>query len=108
MSRHAGVGDGERRRIYRQRRRLGLTVRQGTKTPCRRNGVFGAVPAFPSAPPSLTSTWPSCHTARLPSVTEPGSTASKLDSSEQVAPTAGSAVAEHSGTISNEKSLTVA
>ena len=51
---------------------------QGTKTPCTANTPFGSVEPSPSDPPSATVTWPSCHTARLPSATMPGVTASAL------------------------------
>ena len=56
------------------------------------------LPAWPSAPPSETSTSFSSQTARLPSTTEPGTIALKLDDSAHAPPMVVLAVAAH-GTV---------
>ena len=55
-------------------------------TPCFAKTVFGPVETRPSAPPSLTVTWPSSQIDRLASGTEPGTTASAVVVMLQVDP----------------------
>src|SRR3954463_16243724 len=59
------------------------------------NGELSAVDATPSGPPSSSRTWPSSQTDRRPSAIAPGVTASAEVETEQIAPTAVSAVAAH-------------
>ena len=66
---------------------------QGTNTPCTAKTPLGSVEPIPSDPPSATVTWPSCHTARLPSAAMPGVIASALVESEHTDPVA--VVARH-------------
>src|SRR2546430_6610285 len=54
------------------------STRQGVKYPCARKRVFGVVLATPSAPPSKTSTRPSCQIERVPSLIVFGTSASAV------------------------------
>ena len=54
--------------------------------PCVANSEFGVVDTTPSAPPSSTSTLPSCQFDRRISFTAPGMTASAVVVIEQVEP----------------------
>src|SRR4051794_29060966 len=82
--------------------------RHGAKTPCRANTALGDVPATPSGPPSVTSTWRSSQIARVPSRAAPGMTASSVVSTAQVEPTVGSLVARQGTVAGTVKSVTVA
>src|SRR5262245_25746864 len=73
-------------------------------TPCRAKTVLGVVATLPSAPPSLTVTWPNCHIDRTPSGADPGTTASALVLTEQVLPTVVDAVVAH-GTVTGNCAL---
>ena len=70
--------------------------------------VLPGVAVSPSAPPSATSTWLSCQTARRPSTIEPGMIASKLVETAHVAPIE-VGVAVHGAVMPEKtKSVTVA
>ena len=64
VAQRLGLLDRVPRDLGGERERRGDPDDQGTKTPCTANSVLGVVEATPSAPPSLTFTWPSCQTER--------------------------------------------
>ena len=65
--------------------------------------VFGAVSKTPSAPPSETSTGPSCQIARVPSLTAPGMSESAVVVTAQVEPLLGFEVVEQGTVNENER-----